>query len=205
MSPKTHHHILRFARLTLLLTLMLSGQALAQFTYTWKTDQTYEGTESATLVQPVQVMFLNQPIQVVPHSSSLRLMQQYSVLLGTEWSDGEAYRLLQTFESIPQDKNNVSDEIPNVSPSLWQLSDQHIQNDIEIRIQDGQKIITLSREAFVYADPLLAEIEGVRGRYFSKRTIQMAGQRPNKPSLCLLMHTAQIRMRIWQKRSVITS
>ena len=172
MTPKTHHRIMRFASHSgaiLLLILILSGHAFAQFAYTWKTDQTYEGTESATLVQPVQVMFLNQPIQVVPHSSSLRLIQQYSVLLGTEWSDGEAYRLLQTFESIPQDRNNVSDEIPGVSPSLWQLSDQHIQNDIEIRIQDGQKIITLSREAFAYADPLLAEIEGVRGRYFSKR------------------------------------
>ena len=53
--------------------------------------------------------------------------------------------------------------------SLWQLTDQHIENDIEIRIQDGQKIITLSREVFTYANPLLAEIEDVRGRFFSKR------------------------------------
>ena len=172
MTPKTHHRILRFASLSsvmILLTLIFSGHALAQFTYTWKTDTTFEGADSVNLVQPVQVIFLQQPIQVVPHSSSLRLMQQYSVLLGTEWSDGQAYRLLQTFESIPQARNNISDEIPGVSPSLWQLSDQHIQNDIEIRIQDGQKIITLSREAFTYADPLLAEIEGVRGRFFSKR------------------------------------
>ena len=179
MTSKTHHHILRFASHTgaiLLLTLILNGQALAQsphaftqFAYTWQTDQTYEGTESATLVQPVQVMFLNQPVQVAPHSGSLRLMQQYSVLLGTEWSDGQAYRLLQTFESIPQLSNDPYREALDVLPSLWQLSDQHIENDIEIRIQDGQKIITLSRETFTYADPLLAEIEGVRGRYFSKR------------------------------------
>ncbi len=172
MTPKTHHHILRFASLSsmiLLLTLIFSGHALAQFTYTWKTDTTYEGVESATLVQPVQVMFLDEPIQVVPYSSSLRLMQQYSVLLGTEWSDGQAYRLLQTFESIPQLSNDLYEKTLSVPSSLWQLSDQHIQNDIEIRIQDGQKIVTLSREAFTYADPLLAEIEGVRGRFFSKR------------------------------------
>ena len=172
MAAKTHHRILRFACLssmTLLLTLIFSGHALAQFTYTWKTDTTYEGVESATLVQPVQVMFLHQPIQVVPHSASLRLIQQYSVLLDTEWSDGQAYRLLQTFESIPQLSNDPYKETLEVPSSLWQLTDQHIQNDIEIRIQDGQKIITLSREAFTYADPLLAEIEGVRGRFFSKR------------------------------------
>ena len=108
-------------------------------------------------------MFLHEPIQVVPHSASLRLMQHYSVLLGTEWSDGQAYRLLQTFESIPQLSNDLSKETPSVSSSLWQLTDQYIQNDIEISIQDGQKIVTLS-QAFTYADPLLAEIEGVRGR-----------------------------------------
>ena len=172
MAAKTHHRILRFSSLSsmiLLMALIFSGHALAQFTYTWKTDTTYEGTESATLVQPVQVMFLHQPIQVVPHSASLRLIQQYSVLLGTEWSDGQAYRLLQTFESIPQLSNDPYKEIPEVPSSLWQLTDQHIENDIEIRIQDGQKIITLSREVFTYADPLLAEIEDVRGRFFSKR------------------------------------
>ena len=170
MAAKTSHRILRFASLNMiLLTLIFSGHALAQFTYQWKTDTTYEGVDKATLVQPVQVMFLQQPIQIVPHSSSLRLMQEYSVLLGTEWSDGQTYRLLQTFDSIPQLRNYFSDKTPRVSSSLWQLTDQHIQNDIEIRIQDGQKIVTLSREAFTYADPLLAEIEGVRGRFFSKR------------------------------------
>ncbi|MXZ09209.1 MAG: hypothetical protein F4Y79_07145 [Gemmatimonadetes bacterium] len=168
MTAKTHHRISCLSMI-LLLTLIFSGHALAQFTYTWKTDTTYEGVDKATLVQPVQVMFLNQPIQVVPHSASLRLIQQYSVLLGTEWSDGQAYRLLQTFESIPQLSNDPYKETLEVPSSLWQLTDQHIQNDIEIRIQDGQKIITLSREAFTYADPLLAEIEGVRGRFFSKR------------------------------------
>ena len=171
MATKTYLRISKFASLIsmVLLTLIFSGHAFAQFSYQWKTDTTFEGVESATLVQPVQVMFLHQPIRVVPHSSSLRLMQQYSVLLGTEWSDGQAYRLLQTFESIPQLSNNLYEEIPKVSSSLWQLTDQHIQNDIEIRIQDGQKIVTLSREAFIYADPLLAEIEGVKGRFFSKR------------------------------------
>ena len=172
MDKKTYHRISKFVCLSsmiLLIALILSGHALAQFNYTWKTDTTYEGVESATLVQPLQVMFLHQPIQVVPHSSSLRLMQQYSVLLGTEWSDSHAYRLLQTFESIPQLSNNLYTETLEVSSSLWQLTDQHIQNDIEIRIQDGQKIVTLSREVFTYADPLLAEIEGVRGRFFSKR------------------------------------
>lgn len=35
--------------------------------------------------------------------------------------------------------------------------------------QDGQQIVTIAEAAFVHAEPLLAEIESVRGRYFSKR------------------------------------
>ena len=86
---------------------MFSGHAFAQYSYTWKTDTTYEGADSVNMVQPVQVLFLDEPIQVVPHSASLRLMQQYSVLLGTEWSDGPSLSIAQTFESIPQLSNNL--------------------------------------------------------------------------------------------------
>ena len=141
----------------------------AQYTYKWDADFTYEGSDSVNMVQPVQVMFLDEPVWVVPHSASLHLMQRYSVLLGPEWTAGQAYRLLQTFESVPQQKNWYSDEKPRVPLSLWQLTSQHIQNDIEISETGGQKTLLLSLEAFTYAEPLLAKIEGVRGRFFSKR------------------------------------
>ena len=141
----------------------------AQYTYKWDADFTYEGSDSVNMVQPVQVMFLDEPVWVVPHSASLHLMQRYSVLLGLEWTAGQAYRLLQTFESVPQQKNRNYDEKPRVPLSLWQLTSQHIQNDIEISETGGQKTILLSLEAFTYAEPLLAKIEGVRGRFFSKR------------------------------------
>lgn len=145
------------------------NSVFAQYTYRWETDATYEGADSVNVIQPVQVMFLGGPVQVVPHSASLHLMQRYSVLLGSEWSEGQAYRLLQTFESVPQQKNRYSDEKPRVPLSLWKLTSQHIHNDIEINEKDGQKTVLLSLEAFNYAAPLLAEIEGVRGQFFSKR------------------------------------
>lgn len=45
-----------------------------------------------------------------------------------------------------------------------------IQCDIlEVNYGDGQRIATIAEEMFVHAMPLLTEIEGVRGRYFSKR------------------------------------
>lgn len=141
----------------------------APFTYHWEIDETPEGSESATIVEPVEVTLLDEPIQVVSHSASLALIRKYSVYLGPEWSPRHAYRLLQTFESIPQETNNPYEESPRVESSVWQLGSHHIQDDLSMEYRDGQQIVTIAEEAFVHATPLLAEIEGVRGRYFSKR------------------------------------
>ena len=139
------------------------------FTYHWEIDETLEGSESSTIVEPVEVTLIDEQIQVPAHSASLALMRKYSVHLGPEWDPGYAYRLLQTFESIPQETNNPYAQTPGVAPSIWRLSDRHIQDDISVEYRDGQRIVTITEAAFVHAEPLLAEIEGVRGRYFSKR------------------------------------
>ena len=139
------------------------------FNYHWEIDETPEGSESATVVEPVEVTLLDEQIQVPSHSASLTLLRKYSVHLGPEWDPGYAYRLLQTFESIPQETNNPYVQTPGVAPSIWRLSERHIQDDISVEYQDGQRIVTIAEAAFGHATPLLAEIEGVRGNYFSKR------------------------------------
>ena len=140
------------------------------FTYHWEIDETPEGSESATVVEPVQVTLLDELIQIPSHSASLALMRKYSVHLGPEWDPGYAYRLLQTFESIPQETNDFYDATnPRAGTSVWRLSNRYIQDDISVEYRDGQRIVTIAADAFVHATPLLAEIEGVRGRYFSKR------------------------------------
>ena len=131
------------------------------YDFHWEIDETPEGQESATVVEPVQVTILDEQIEISSHSASIWLMKRYSVHLGTEWSGAHAYKLLQTFESIPQHRNHPI--------SLWKLSNSHIHNDIEIDFQGDTKVVTVAEEAFTYAKPLLAEIEGVRGRFFSKR------------------------------------
>ena len=139
------------------------------WTYHWEIDETPEGQESATPVVPIEVTFLEEPVEIAVHSASLALLRKYSVHLGTEWSPGLAYRLLETFESIPQDINHPLANAPPVDASLWRLSDRQIHTDIEMEYRDGQRIVTVSTQAFGHARPLLAEIDGVRGRYFSKR------------------------------------
>ena len=161
-----------FMIIRVLISIALFGSTVslsAAFIFHWEIDGTPEGSESATIVAPVQVTLLDEPIQVVSHSASLALMRKYSVHLGTEWSPGNAYRLLQTFESIPQETNHFNQETRNIRASVWRLSNRHIQNDIEVEFENDQKIVTIAEAAFTYAEPLLAEIEGVRGRFFSKR------------------------------------
>ncbi len=160
--------IFRFA----LIVVVLFGTVISQstaFTYHWEIDETPEGSESATIVEPIEVTLLDEQIQVPSHSASLALLRKYSVHLGPEWDPGYAYRLLHTFESIPQETNNLYADTPGVASSIWRLSDRHIQDDISVEYRDGQRIVTIAEAAFVHAEPLLAEIEGVRGRYFSKR------------------------------------
>ena len=139
------------------------------FDFSWEIDETPEGAESATVVEPVQVVILGEAVAVPSHSASLALMRKYSVHLGPEWSAGHAYRLLQTFESIPQKTNNLYEESPELPASVWRLSNRHLLNDISIEYRGEERIVMVSEDAFGHATPLLAEIDGVRGRYFSKR------------------------------------
>ena len=146
----------------------LLSQAEA-FTYHWEIDETPQGSDRVTRVEPVRVLLTDQPLEVAPHSASLQLMKKYSVHLGNEWSAGHAYRLLRTFESIPQQTNDPYAEDTQVPASVWTLTHEHVPDDLRVEVQDGQRIVTITQEAFVHSEPLLAEIEGVRGRYFSKR------------------------------------
>ncbi|MYH81727.1 hypothetical protein F4141_13640 [Candidatus Poribacteria bacterium] len=147
-------------------------QSLA-FEYNWELDETPEGSESATVVEPIIVTLLDEPQQIPPHTAALQLLKKYSVFIDINWTEAEAYKLFQIFESIPQRHNSYNDPRPiherEITPSIWRLTDQHLLNGIEIEHHNGIKIVTIAREAFVYATPIAAKIDGIRGRYFSKR------------------------------------
>ena len=139
------------------------------FEFSWQLDKTPEGQESSTVVQPVEVVILDEKIEIADDSASIRLMQKYSVHLGKEWDAAYAHRLVQIFESIPQTENGIRFGRQDVLTSVWILTDRHVHNDIEIEWHGEVRIVTIAADAFTYATPLLAEIKGVRGRYFSKR------------------------------------
>ena len=103
-------------------------------------------------------MIFDEVVAVPSYSASLTLMRKrYSVHLGPEWSAGNANRLLQTFESIPQRTNSSYEENPEVAASVWRLTSRHIQDDISVEYRGEQRIVTIAEAAFVHATPLLEE------------------------------------------------
>ncbi|MCY3790881.1 MAG: hypothetical protein OXH63_19040, partial [Gemmatimonadetes bacterium] len=74
----------RFTLLLVVLVFAIASQGEA-YTYHWEIDETPQGAESASLIEPVQVVLLDEVVEVVPHSASLQLLEKYSVHLGTEW------------------------------------------------------------------------------------------------------------------------
>ena len=141
----------------------------ATFTYRWEMDETREGVERANMNKPVRVLLMDTVVETAPHSAALQLKQKYSVHLSTEWSAVEAFQLLRIFETIPQPVNNPYGLGDNVAPSFWTLSQQHIHNDVEIRVVEGHTHVTLAAEALDNSQPLLATIDGIVGHYYSKR------------------------------------
>ena len=135
---------------SVIIVILLCGVALhgTAFDFSWEIDETPEGSESATVVEPVQVILLDEAIAVPSHSAALKLMQKYSVHLGPEWSQGHAYRLFQTFESIPQLTNNSYEESSILDASVWQLTSRHVLNDISIEYRGEERIVTIAEAAF---------------------------------------------------------
>ena len=140
------------------------------YEYSWQIDETPEGQESVTIVSPIEVNIIGEHVHILPITTATNLLvKKYSVFPDTTFDRSHTKRLLKTFTSIPQPTNNLYIDTSLENFSVWKLTDQHIPNDITIEKKDGIRFVTISKHAFVYANPLLAEIDNIRGRYFSKR------------------------------------
>ncbi len=137
------------------------------FTYHWEEDQTTAGYEySAHVNEPIVVEFLGEEIEVIDDSSAIRLERDYGVLLvdgptGT-WTQEHAYRLLETMKAIPQRKRGSS---------RWSITSQNVHNDIQITGggADSDRTVVLAADTFVNAASRMAQIDGKRGKYYSRR------------------------------------
>ena len=144
------------------------------FVFHWEEDQSTAGYEySAHVNEPLEVEFLDEEVTRADSSSADQLLHDYNITLvddgDTAWTHEHAYRLWQTMESIPQRKRSSYGE-QSLPPSQWSMVSEHVADDIRIDTDtDGSRTVSISVDAFVYATPRIARVEGKRGAYYSKR------------------------------------
>jgi len=145
------------------------------YVYKWEDDSSYLGhAQQSYLNGQPDFKIINDPIKVPDDFSSINLISISGIALSnkiTNWSSEDAYRLYQMVKRVPilnSTKGLLSTNSAIVS-SEWSITDDDVVDDISINIVNGIKKVIISRKAFVYATPLIAELDGIKGRFFSKR------------------------------------
>lgn len=138
------------------------------FTYHWEIDETPSGQETFTPPEPIEVEIEDTGIKAsVTTASAGKLANNYGVYLSHEWDPDKAYALETTMNDVVSPAQRY---LFYTGPSYWTLSEAHIPNDILFETDaEGIKFVTITSEAFTYANPFVAKIDGVQGRFFSRR------------------------------------
>lgn len=139
---------------------------IGHYSYEWIYNDSYFGFEkTANVVIPSTITFFDDELVQNNSSAAIKLYERYNVLLvdgEIPWNIEYASRALDMFERIPM--------LPNTTyNSTWTLTEDHIDNDITILDMGAYKNVTISIDAFKNATPKLAEIDYVKGVFYSDR------------------------------------
>ena len=155
------------------LTEMIGGN----YTYNWVDDDSAAGHATQSYIaEPTEIIVLNDTVSIPSGFSSVKLRTEYGVVLSDEkekWTNEDAYRLYKMFSNLPFHKYGEGTTIDystgeNIK-GVFYLSEEQIYEDISIEDKDGIPHATVSQSAFTYAEPQIVKIDGIRGKFFSKR------------------------------------
>ena len=99
------------------LLIIIADTHAEPFTYHWEIDETPSGSESVSVVKPVEVTLVDEPVKVSYSTASLKLRQQYGIYLSDQWNSDLAQLLLSTLESVLR---------PNMLKILWNFHYQRV-------------------------------------------------------------------------------
>lgn len=135
------------------------------WTHSWQEDGSLSGyTTTASINKRPEIEFLGKKIVPSDVPSVGMLYQYYHVILSDEgkaWTLEYAYRLYETLKTIPYAIGE--------GYSKFILTEDKIDDDIKVETSGNSRIVTIGEDAFYYANPFLVNLDGVRGRFFSKR------------------------------------
>ncbi|MDB0043200.1 thrombospondin type 3 repeat-containing protein [Flavobacteriaceae bacterium] len=156
---------------TITLTPMISD---GKFKYKWSDDDSAAGHNTQSYYsEPTTIKVLDKTVKVPNDYSSIFLRNRYGVILSNEieqWTKEDSYRLFKTFSNLPY---NPYDKVDFTNGDnirgIFKLTKDDQFKDLTIT-QDGiLKNVTISERAFVYASPQIVTIDGIKGKFYSKR------------------------------------
>ena len=152
------------------------------FIYEWQDDSSYVGHATQTYInEPFDLVVIDDTLSVPIDYSSIKLREEYGIILSNdkrEWNDEDSYRLysnIERFKDVVGEAFSTNNmplldlETGDNLESIWYLTDDEIENDIKTQIISGVKYVTLSSSALTFAEPMIVKLDGLRGKFFSKR------------------------------------
>ena len=152
-------------------TITLQRSTGGNFIYEWQDDSSYVGHAQQSYINtPVTITVLGKAEPVPADFNAINLLNEYGFLLSNDsstWTSEEAYRLYVTLSKLNFPK--YGENQPVTVRAKWTITDKAIDRDIHFSQQSGIDLVTISRATFTYASPLVVTLDGVKGRFFSKR------------------------------------
>lgn len=137
--------------------------------FEWKEDGSPSGhTTTAHKNEPAEIEFLGKMIVPADVPSFSILKEKYNIVLANDekpWAQEYAYRMVETMKTLPL----FYAKYKELKPAKFSLTADHLADDISVVPIEGGYEVRISEDAFYYANPFLVDLDGKRGRLFSKR------------------------------------
>lgn len=137
-----------------------------EWSFSWEEDGSPAGyTQTSHINKPSEIEFLGKKIVPADVPSFAILEKDYHIYLDNDvemWTQEYAYRLVETLKTLPVNYN--------YRPyAVFHLTSNHVADDITVVDKGEGYDVTISKDVFYYANPFLVDLDGVRGKLFSKR------------------------------------
>ncbi len=147
------------------------------YNYIWQNDDSFVGHATQVYInEPTEIIVINDTVPVPDDYSSIKLRNEYGIVLSDDeepWSMDDSYRLYKMFESLPFNPYGEGSEVDFESGEnvrgIFTLSNDLLDQDLELSTVDGIKNARVGKDAFTYATPQIVTIDGIKGKFYSKR------------------------------------
>ena len=147
------------------------------YVYQWTDDESYKGHSIQTYVnEPTSIKLIGDSISIPTDFSSTKLRTDYGLILSNdidEWSNEDAYRIFKSFSDLPYGplwwNSKIDFSTGENIKGVISITEDELPNDIILEQIGNIKYATISKSVLKYALPLIGKLDGIKGKFFSKR------------------------------------